>query len=81
MRTQELVQGAELSSLRTPTTVSVVMPCLNEAETIETCISKARSALKELEIPFEIVVADSGSTDGSEMLAEYMPQKKAMALH
>ncbi len=50
--------------------VSVVMPCLNEAETLETCIVKARRALEQANISGEIVVADNGSTDGSVEIAE-----------
>jgi len=49
--------------------VSVVMPCLNEAETLATCIAKARRALDEAKIRAEIIVADNGSTDGSQGLA------------
>ena len=50
--------------------LSVVMPCLNEAETIETCIVKALRALAEHGIVGEVVVADNGSTDGSQAIAE-----------
>jgi len=50
--------------------VSVVMPCLNEAETLETCIVKAQRALREANIAGEVVVADNGSTDGSLEIAE-----------
>ena len=46
------------------------MPCLNEAETIESCIRKARRALDEHRIAGEIIVADNGSTDGSVEIAE-----------
>jgi glycosyltransferase involved in cell wall biosynthesis len=52
--------------------VSVVMPCLNEAETLGTCIEKARRALRELDVAGEIVVADNGSTDGSQAIATRM---------
>ena len=45
--------------------LSVVMPCLNEADTLETCIAKARGALDDAGIAGEIVVADNGSRDGS----------------
>jgi glycosyltransferase involved in cell wall biosynthesis len=45
--------------------VSIVMPCLNEAETLEFCIVEAQSALAEA----EVVVADNGSTDGSQAIA------------
>ena len=49
--------------------VSIVMPCLNEADTLETCIKKAQRALAEHNISGEIVVADNGSTDGSQAIA------------
>ena len=49
--------------------VSVVMPCLNEAETLATCIEKAQRALRELKVAGEIIVADNGSTDGSDAIA------------
>jgi glycosyltransferase involved in cell wall biosynthesis len=50
--------------------VSIVMPCLNEAETLAACIEKARGFLDEARIDGEIIVADNGSTDGSQVLAE-----------
>jgi glycosyltransferase involved in cell wall biosynthesis len=49
--------------------VSVVMPCLNEAETLETCIEKAAKALVSNNIAGEIIIADNGSTDGSQAIA------------
>jgi glycosyltransferase involved in cell wall biosynthesis len=49
--------------------VSVVMPCLNEAETLGTCIRKAQNALREANVVGEIVVADNGSSDGSAEIA------------
>jgi glycosyltransferase involved in cell wall biosynthesis len=49
--------------------LSIVMPCLNEARTVGTCIDKARTALEELRIRGEIVIADNGSTDGSQEIA------------
>jgi glycosyltransferase involved in cell wall biosynthesis len=45
--------------------VSVVMPCLNEADTLETCLKKAQKAFSDAGINGEIIVADNGSTDGS----------------
>ncbi len=50
--------------------LSVVMPCLNEAETLETCIRKAQHAIEEAQIAGEVIVADNGSTDGSTEIAE-----------
>ena len=46
------------------------MPCLNEAETIQVCVSKAVTFLKAQGISGEVLVADNGSTDGSLELAE-----------
>ena len=46
------------------------MPCLNEALTIETCIRRARKLLVDREICGEILVANNGSTDGSQKIAE-----------
>lgn len=50
--------------------VTVVLPCLNEAETLETCVRKALTCLAELGVDGEVVVSDNGSTDGSQALAE-----------
>jgi glycosyltransferase involved in cell wall biosynthesis len=49
--------------------LSIVMPCLNEAETVGICVAKAGSWLKRAGIKGEIVVADNGSTDGSQRIA------------
>ncbi len=49
--------------------LSVVLPCLNEAETLATCVAKALTAMEQLGIAGEVVVADNGSTDGSQQLA------------
>jgi glycosyltransferase involved in cell wall biosynthesis len=46
------------------------MPCLNEAETLATCVEKAQRALREHRIAGEVIVADNGSTDGSHEIAE-----------
>ncbi len=50
--------------------LSILMPCLNEAETIQTCIRKARKFLAENNVSGEVVIGDNGSTDGSQALAE-----------
>ncbi|MFM2199541.1 MAG: hypothetical protein RLZZ505_2973 [Verrucomicrobiota bacterium] len=49
--------------------LSIVMPCLNEAETLAICIRKAADALRGEGIEGEIVIADNGSTDGSQEIA------------
>jgi hypothetical protein len=50
--------------------LSVVLPCLNEAETLETCIRKAQKSIDDLDLDGEVVVADNGSTDGSQQIAK-----------
>jgi len=52
-----------------PLELTVVMPCLNEAETLAVCIDKAMGALRENGISGEVIVADNGSTDGSQAIA------------
>jgi glycosyltransferase involved in cell wall biosynthesis len=49
--------------------LTILMPCLNEAETIASCIAKARGFLARHKVIGEIVVADNGSTDGSQTIA------------
>jgi len=49
--------------------LSILMPCLNEAETLETCIHKAGDFLQKSGMRGEIIIADNGSTDGSIELA------------
>ncbi|MEU8178650.1 glycosyltransferase family 2 protein [Microbispora hainanensis] len=49
--------------------LTVVMPCLNEAETVEICVRKALTCMRENGIDGEVVIADNGSTDGSQQLA------------
>lgn len=50
--------------------VSVVIPCLNEADTLAICIVKAQDALNRADIRGEIVIADNGSVDGSQAIAQ-----------
>src|ERR1700756_3236136 len=50
--------------------VTILMPCLNEAETIGTCIGKAQRFLSQADISGEVLIADNGSTDGSREIAE-----------
>jgi glycosyltransferase involved in cell wall biosynthesis len=49
--------------------VTILMPCLNEAETLAFCVRQAVAALRDNNITGEVVVADNGSTDGSQKIA------------
>lgn len=52
-----------------PVELTIVMPCLNEAETLAGCVEEALRAIKESNIAGEVIVADNGSTDGSQAIA------------
>ena len=51
--------------------ISIVIPCLNEAASIERCVTEAWAVLDGNGLPGEVIVADNGSTDGSAELAEH----------
>lgn len=55
---------------RTPVELTILMPCLNEAETVGRCVVKARGFLRRSGVDGEVLVADNGSTDASRELAE-----------
>ena len=50
--------------------LTILMPCLNEAETLAVCVQKARGFLERSGILGEVLIADNGSTDGSQLIAE-----------
>jgi glycosyltransferase involved in cell wall biosynthesis len=50
--------------------LTILMPCLNEVETLKPCITKAKAFLVRAQVNGEVVIADNGSTDGSQALAE-----------
>jgi glycosyltransferase involved in cell wall biosynthesis len=58
-----------MSDMQDQSVISVIMPCLNEAETLAVCIRKARRAIEAANVPGEVIVADNGSTDGSQQIA------------
>src|SRR5438552_15769818 len=62
----------------TPVDVSVVIPCLNEVQSIASCIDKALDAFRHIGIRGEAIVSDNGSTDGS---TEISPQHGARVVH
>jgi glycosyltransferase involved in cell wall biosynthesis len=59
----------ERSAIGRAAAISVVIPCLNEAEAIERCVASARTALDEAGLEGEVIVVDNGSDDGSAELA------------
>ena len=59
-----------VSGLGSPCELTVLMPCLDEAETIAICIEKARGYMERRGISGEVLIADNGSTDGSQAIAE-----------
>jgi hypothetical protein len=62
--------SASIPVADTPPAVSIVMPCLNEEETVAICVEKAKSWLERRGMPGEVLVVDNGSTDRSVELAE-----------
>jgi len=56
--------------MSSPLELTILMPCLNEARTLGVCIGKARQFLARAGIQGEVLIADNGSTDGSQSLAE-----------
>ncbi|MCB1384196.1 MAG: glycosyltransferase family 2 protein, partial [Notoacmeibacter sp.] len=49
--------------------LTILMPCLNEAETLAICINKAKGYLERSGVTGEVLIADNGSTDGSQEIA------------
>ena len=60
-----------------PVDLTILMPCLNEAETLERCIEKAKKGIEKAGVPAEILIADNGSTDGSQAIAEKLGARVA----
>lgn len=72
---EQAVSTAGVAGIEAPAThgadleVTVLMPCLNEAATLATCIRKASACIERLGLRAEVLVADNGSTDGSQDIA------------
>ena len=68
-----LAEATDMQAHAAERAVSIVMPCLNEVQALPHCIANARAALDLIEQTYglggEIVIADNGSTDGSQALA------------
>ena len=62
--------SAEIAGASHLVEVSVVIPCLNEAESLAFCLDKAMKAFRAAGLSGEVIVADNGSTDGSIQIAE-----------
>ena len=73
MRHEPIRQFEEALALEAGVDVTIVMPCLNEAQCLPYCIANAKEALERIVVQYglrgEIVIADNGSTDGSQALA------------
>lgn len=63
---ERLTSGSGLQMIE----VSIVMPCLNESETLQACVQEARDAIVKAGVAGEVVIADNGSSDGSQEIAE-----------
>lgn len=68
--TQRPQQVSQTAESERALDVSVVMPCLNESLTLGSCVQKALDTIRRLGVRGEVVVADNGSTDGSQSIAE-----------
>ncbi len=68
-------RGSSRQTTATVPELSIVMPCLNEQDTLEKCIIKAQRAVRDALISAEIVVADNGSTDRSGEIARRLGAK------
>ncbi|MFN8890790.1 MAG: glycosyltransferase, partial [Alphaproteobacteria bacterium] len=71
-RSNSMVETATATSIgkdASAVELTILMPCLNEAETLATCIQKALGYLARSGVSGEVLIADNGSTDGSQEIA------------
>jgi glycosyltransferase involved in cell wall biosynthesis len=66
----EFSEGLSVFSSEPSLELTVLIPCLNEAETLAACIRKARACIVRLNVDAEVLVADNGSSDRSRLIAE-----------
>src|SRR6476619_3998562 len=66
----QVASDQEFGGQKTAFELSIVIPCLNESDTIGVCVQKAIESTRKAGIHAEILVADNGSTDGSTDIAE-----------
>lgn len=69
MKTAQRPSRRAEDARQVPVEISIVMPCLNEVETLAVCIAQAREAIDRGGYSAEIIVADNGSDDGSQLVA------------
>ena len=79
--TTEISTRVVAEAIAAPVDVSVVIPCLNEANSIGICVGKALDAFKSAGLRGEVVVADNGSTDGSVEIAEKLARESSKCPH
>jgi hypothetical protein len=70
MGTNPSMREATIAPARALRELTILMPCLNEAETLAVCIRKAQKFLADHGVDGEVLIADNGSTDGSQAIAE-----------
>ena len=69
------------TKLKSPVEISVVFPAYNEADALETAVEKVTKALNEFARSYEIIIAEDGSTDGTDKLADALAMKYSFIKH
>ena len=61
--------------------LTILIPCLNEAQTLPSCVAKAKAFIERTSIVAEVLVSDNGSTDGSQELARSLGARAVSYTH